>query len=217
VPRRIDRASILESVDQWFRLVRKRAWWHGKRCRAWIKKSGYLLPKGGAVMTDPNRKRLDQSLAMSAQVGALFGDILASSLARFVVEFLKHARESGLAFDNSGDQPVPKLNRGEAELEGAPAWVQEAFTALNQSGGETPMGIEEARTKVARNQIMVAMRKKGLTQAALAKKMGKSPTVISRILKNPERSRVTTLQSIATQLDVDLSEILPGKADSGRD
>ena len=52
------------------------------------------------------------------------------------------------------------------------------------------------------------MRERGVTQAELARRLDKSPTSISRILRNPERSRVDTIRQIAKALKVDLSGIL---------
>jgi len=52
------------------------------------------------------------------------------------------------------------------------------------------------------------MREQGLSQLQLAERVGVSPPVISRVLKNPEKSRVETIRKVAAALDIELRDII---------
>jgi hypothetical protein len=92
-------------------------------------------------------------------------------------------------------------------LETAAAWVREAYARAKKFRGR---GLSEtgARAFVARDRLLQALRQSHMSQADLARRLGKSPTSISRIFKAPHRSRVTTLQAIAEVLQVELADIL---------
>ena len=68
--------------------------------------------------------------------------------------------------------------------------------------------VDELRPVMMRNKLVFELRSRGITQAELARKVGKAPAAISRILKHPERSRLSTLRKIAEAVDVDLSELV---------
>ena len=67
-----------------------------------------------------------------------------------------------------------------------------------------------ARTveRQAGHRLQHLLKQKGMTQAALARKLGVSPAVVNRVLKRPDRSMVATLRRIATALQADLWEII---------
>jgi DNA-binding Xre family transcriptional regulator len=95
----------------------------------------------------------------------------------------------------------------EATLETAPPWIREAYERAKNST-ERGLSQEEAAAFIARDRLMRALGERKMTQADLARQLGKSSTVISRIFKAPHRSRVTTLQAIAQALGVELADIL---------
>jgi DNA-binding Xre family transcriptional regulator len=88
-----------------------------------------------------------------------------------------------------------------------PEAVANALHAANKPGART-FTAGQARAAVARNRLVAALEARGLNQQDLAAKVGKSPAVVSRVLRNPERSRVTTLRQLADALDVNLGDIL---------
>ena len=60
----------------------------------------------------------------------------------------------------------------------------------------------------AGNRLQLLLKQKGMTQAALARKLGVSPAVVNRVLKRPDRSMVATLRKIAAALHAELWEII---------
>lgn len=66
----------------------------------------------------------------------------------------------------------------------------------------------DSASKVVATRLRWIIKERGLSQTELAKKVGVAPPVISRLLRNPDRSRVATLRKIAEALDVDLHNIL---------
>lgn len=60
----------------------------------------------------------------------------------------------------------------------------------------------------AGNRLQHLLHQKGMTQAALARKLGVSPAVVNRVLKRPDRSMVATLRRIAAALQAELWEII---------
>jgi DNA-binding XRE family transcriptional regulator len=79
----------------------------------------------------------------------------------------------------------------EDSIDSAPAWVQEAYArAKKENSPQEPF--EQVQRRVIGNRLILALRERGWSQAELARRVGKKPTAISRILKDPERSRLTT-------------------------
>ena len=58
------------------------------------------------------------------------------------------------------------------------------------------------------DRIKAIAKERGVSQNALASRLGVSPAVISRILRNPDRSKLDTLRRIAAALDVPVRELL---------
>lgn len=67
---------------------------------------------------------------------------------------------------------------------------------------------DNAVAKAVAARIRWVMHERGVSQAEVSDRVGVSPAVISRILKNPGRSRVDTIRKIAKALDVELRDIL---------
>jgi DNA-binding Xre family transcriptional regulator len=103
----------------------------------------------------------------------------------------------------------------ETSLAAAPAWVREAF-ARAKEGAQEELSDAGARSYIARDRLLLALRRRHMSQADLARQLHKSPTSISRIFKAPHRSRLTTLQAIADALDVELSDLFEPEARPGR-
>lgn len=108
-----------------------------------------------------------------------------------------------------GEPPAieSRTRTGKAALEDAPAWVRKAY-AKSVASPEPGEDIEKVRQRVARNSLVVRMRECGLTQKQLAERAGMLPNSVSRILRNPEQSRVATIRKLANALDTDISDIL---------
>ncbi|MCK4341774.1 MAG: helix-turn-helix transcriptional regulator [Phycisphaerae bacterium] len=142
----------------------------------------------------------------------MLGEPFALAFAVFIRE-LAHAGFGDLA----AALPAHEMSEGTDERfeELAPADRQRAEAglaaaqALKQTGQleelELPAYTPET---VAGNRLRRVLAKKKMKQVDLAKKMGISPAVVNRVLKNPDRSMVATLRKIAAALDVELYEII---------
>jgi len=62
--------------------------------------------------------------------------------------------------------------------------------------------------QIAGDRIAAARNARGLTQKALADKLGVPQSQISRIERNPDRTTVRTLRRIARALAVDISALV---------
>src|SRR6185295_3904804 len=51
-------------------------------------------------------------------------------------------------------------------------------------------------------------KQRGIKQADIARKLGVAPSVISRVLKHPERSRLSTINDIADAAGIPLGELV---------
>ena len=67
---------------------------------------------------------------------------------------------------------------------------------------------EDTISKAVATRIRWVMNEQGVSQRRLAEQIGVSSSVISRVLKNPDGSRVKTIRRIADALDIELREIL---------
>ncbi len=68
--------------------------------------------------------------------------------------------------------------------------------------------VEEVALRLAGSRIEKARKAAGLTQKALAQKMGVPQSQISRIESNPDRSTVRTIRRIAAALGVDVRSLI---------
>jgi DNA-binding Xre family transcriptional regulator len=100
------------------------------------------------------------------------------------------------------------------DLSSAPDWIKEAYERAKRD--VTPLAIdpEDRRAHLMRDRLAPAHKRRNMTQSALARQLGKTPSQISRIFANSQRSRLSTLAGIADALEVDLSDLLRGP---GRD
>lgn len=81
--------------------------------------------------------------------------------------------------------------------------LAEAMGEWDRSG-EKPEVIDLQRTPIA-DVIRAAAEKRGITQKQIADDLGVSPAVISRVLKNPSKSKLETLQRIGKVVGVSIS------------
>jgi ribosome-binding protein aMBF1 (putative translation factor) len=88
------------------------------------------------------------------------------------------------------------------QLEDAPPWVREAYEKAAAGRGPVVDSLE-AESILIRDRILVTLRRQGLSQVDLARRLGKAPSAISRVLKSPARSRIKTLHEIAAALGID--------------
>ncbi len=145
-------------------------------------------------------------LVSRADLTRALGRLFAESFAIYTAEVI--ARLSGYDLRTNNRLSLGDVSPSQqVSLESAPAWVKEAYKRSRRKNAAFDVA-EDVRPRVARNKLVLALRERGWTQAELARRMKKSPTVISRIFRNPERSRVTTLQKVASALGVDLSDLL---------
>ena len=94
------------------------------------------------------------------------------------------------------------------DLSSAPDWVRKAYE--DRSSITEPLDIDpaEQRAQFIRDRLLIALKRQGMTQTALAERLGKHPSQISRIFANPDKSQLRTLADIAEALGVDLSDIV---------
>ncbi|HEY3241968.1 MAG TPA: helix-turn-helix domain-containing protein [Phycisphaerae bacterium] len=92
------------------------------------------------------------------------------------------------------------------------AWARQsdaAYSRLVRSG--QVKGTEftaDMPARLAGQRLRRVLTAKGIKQSELAKRLGISPAVISRVLKNPDRSMVATLRRIAAAIGVELHELI---------
>lgn len=66
----------------------------------------------------------------------------------------------------------------------------------------------QSPSQAVADRIKAIAKERGVSQNALASRLGVSPAVISRILRNPDRSKLDTLRRIAEALNVPVRELL---------
>lgn len=159
-------------------------------------------------MSAPQKdKRFGEFLSQAEGVAEALGDVFARAFATYTVEVLALLETRGLAAPGpaSFGKGVPK---DEDELESAPEWVKASYACAKQAVEPVDINEAETRARLIRNRLALALKKQQMTQSALAKRLGRSASQISRIFRNPERSRLNTLKKIADAIDVDLSDLL---------
>lgn len=154
--------------------------------------------------------RPPRAIAVTRDLTAALSDAFAKSMAVFTAELmsqLKH-RHIDLCVDSTD---AADAAASAAQLTEAPAWVRRGHEKARQTlkqASRYPSDEPAMRAQLIRGRILMAMRARGVTQAALAHRLHKSPAVLSRMLKSPERCRLPTLERIAKELHLDLSDLL---------
>jgi hypothetical protein len=62
--------------------------------------------------------------------------------------------------------------------------------------------------KTAGQRLKLLLKSRGLKQSEIARRLGVAPSVISRVLKYPQRSRLGTIQKIAKAAGIPLGELI---------
>lgn len=139
-----------------------------------------------------------------------FAEPFARALAVFVRE---SSRRDVLGDADRGDSP-PDLSKKEGEsldefLARRLARAIREHDALEKNGTLCSVEVnEESISQAVATRLRWVIKDRGLSQRELAKKIGVTPAALSRVLKNPDSSKVTTLRKISQALDVDLGRIL---------
>lgn len=154
--------------------------------------------------------------AMVAAFGGVFADLFARAFAAFTRELLSMAQRDELSVALAESAKLRHATGAEALAE-APDWVKQAYERTKDITDGEEIDIGKVRGKLIRDRLLVALRKQGMTQGELARKLKKSPSQISRILRDPERCQVNTLRAIADALNTDLSDIFSGLGPPGEE
>lgn len=157
------------------------------------------------------KRRLPEEAISIPKAIEMLGRVFARSFAIYTVEVLSMAERRGL--DLGFGWAHAQRPRGDDDpLESAPEWVRQAYEKAREVAEPVEANEREVRGRLIGTRLSLALKRQDMTQAELARKLGKSPSQISRILRNPERSQLKTLQQIAEALKVDLSDIVRGLA-----
>ena len=153
-----------------------------------------------------------------------FGEPFARALATFVKALAEQDR-----FPQAATRPRPAPATDPSE----PGRVSIGFAVRELSPGDAPALDRRAEQVHAANQRAVRagtlravefdpakpakqmgnrlkqlLKQRGVRQAELASALGVAPSVISRVLKHPERSRLATIRSIADAAGIPLNELV---------
>ena len=131
-----------------------------------------------------------------------FARPFARALAVFVDELTR--RQDGPITSSREVYPADVEELDQQELEAEFAQVDKM---ASEGTLETLELTERTLPELITFRIRAALEAKGWSQARLAEEIGVSATVISRVLKQPDRSRVATLHRIASVLGIDLSRL----------
>lgn len=133
---------------------------------------------------------------------AAMGTAFARSFAEYTYQVMRRLQSAPA----DGPDPALSVARAIAETD-LPPWVRDEYDKMRRGEGRT-LSNAAAGALVMRNQLQRALREKNITQAELARRIGTSPAVISRVFKSPDRCRLSTLERIARELGVDVADIV---------
>lgn len=88
------------------------------------------------------------------------------------------------------------------------ALVDRQEAALRAGKLEVMEWTDDSAPQAAARRLWRVAKERGISQKTLAAKLGVTPAVISRVFKNPDRSKVATLRKIAKAIGVELYEII---------
>lgn len=84
-----------------------------------------------------------------------------------------------------------------------------AFLASVKSSSAEMVDFDPAvPAKRALGRLKQICKQRGIKQSDIAHKLGVAPSVISRVFKHPERSRLQTLRKIADAAGINMSELV---------
>lgn len=144
-----------------------------------------------------------------ASVMQRYSKPFAKALAVFVRELERERSTPGESLDKGAslrsEDPELVISLDQRPL--AERAVADARRQLKEGRLET-WPLAKTIERQAGNRLQLLLKQKGMTQAALARKLGVSPAVVNRVLKRPDRSMVATLRRIAAALHAELWEII---------
>lgn len=158
----------------------------------------------------PQAERIREAVATLAKTrwyGTLSRSLAAQAIGdvtMLLVEVIQKERASR-SFEIGAPARGPSNDVAESADE--PDWVLQASRMSQREDSPALDGADAARI-LARNMIRRALDERGWTQADLAKQLGKKPSTISRILKDPTRTRVSTVRQIADALNLEVGDFL---------
>ncbi len=137
---------------------------------------------------------------------------LGEPFARALAVFVRECRNGGVVGEPAAKPVLGKLQSFD-ELD--PALRERLDTIIDADEAAAEAGTLEMMEFTADSPAQAAAKRlrrvlsdRGLTQKELAKVLGVTPAVVSRVLKNPDRSKVATLRRIADALGIELREIV---------
>lgn len=88
------------------------------------------------------------------------------------------------------------------------AWAREKYEQIQNDDEAVELDRSDMQERVIRNRLLLALKKRRMTQADLARVLRKSEAQVSRFLANPERSKLGTLIEYSEAIGVDLSDVV---------
>lgn len=151
------------------------------------------------------RKVRSRRFHSRASLTQRYAEPFAKALAVFVREMERERPTMAQSPDLSSENPEVVVSLDKRPR--AARAVADARRQLKEGRLETwPLAATIERQ--AGNRLQHLLKQKGMTQAALARKLGVSPAVVNRVLKRPDRSMVATLRRIAAAIHAELWEII---------
>jgi len=149
------------------------------------------------------------------------GPPFAKALAVFVEELSRHEQSptsvdaapsgsSGGVFSALPARPLPESwdDLSEAARRELEAEIRRNNALLAAGELEAVEFTEDSPAIAAANRLRRVARAKGVSQKELAERLGVSASSVSKVFRNPDRSKVATLRKIADALGVELREIV---------
>ncbi len=143
-----------------------------------------------------------QSDRVSVELTERYGRAFAKALAVFVKELSCGDPQAGQFSQVSGNGlPESVLEVARAEIaRNEKLWEAGKLEPVEFTSRSPAVGLV--------NRLKTVIHERRISQKELARRMGVSPSFISRVLRDPERSRLATLKRIARALDIPLSSVV---------
>ncbi|MEN6337946.1 MAG: helix-turn-helix transcriptional regulator [Phycisphaerales bacterium] len=139
-------------------------------------------------------------------------ELFAKAFAVFATDFLKRMRAEGcLSQENDMKSDVPWKSWAGFPVELREKLEKEMQRNKQLLASGQLQAVEftsSSAPEAIADRLREIMKEKGLSQSDLAKKMGTSDSVVSKWLKDPSRSKLSTLRRVAKSLDVDVTKLM---------
>lgn len=141
---------------------------------------------------------------------------LGEPFARALAVFLREFRKEGLSSDaRESLRKMRLLGKLQTSEELAPSLREQLDACVEADEAAAEAGTLEmveftadSPAQAAGKRLRRVLKERGISQKELAKMLKVTPAVVSRVLKNPDRSKVATLRRMAAALGVELREIV---------